>query len=755
MKKFTILGSCRQQALYRLSAVTSLQEKVSYPHSSKEILEMLRYCKRGGISPEDTVRTFRTPILTQQSLHWTTEIREEIETSEIVVVEIASRRAYRYEGRYVHHILYDDPSYRLPEEEFGKICVEIVDDVTIEKDLLAIRAELGSHQQLVVVTHLVTERKGTRYELVKLLERICERQDILCIQPAEEMERRGDSLIEYVMPEDHSTHFTEAGHEKMQEIFRDLLFPSYEKTVVLAWTRNVCNLEVTPTDNFWGLGDLIRGALNMYEETRMRGLGFYLDIHLHPALQIHLRKKTHPFSSRVGKQYDKIPFVLSEDMDHFLSNLNTDMTPLMTNYSTGQESSYDARAFVRYHLTPSVEMEARIDQVQQRFSLQSGKYSVLHYRLGDEELVQHQNPHHKLMPHIESLQRVMEEQGDKDEQFLFLSDSESFKSAVRSLSLPKLVILDTKVQHSGHPSSDDLCDTMMEFFLASRARTLQTYSVYPWISGFMRSVHELYQIPLVDIKGLTHPITRTPRSMILMTGSDAAYVPSLRNLLDSFVEHCCTRYTNRVLHVHDLGWTTEQKDALQKDYADQYPFQIIFKTFDFSFFPEWMHIKNDAGQYAWKSVILYETMMHHGLVHDTIMVWMDARNFMLNTLDKLEGFVLKHGVYSGTSAGTVKDWTHPGTLKAFKVEDNNPLLTYENRNAACIAVDPTHPIGSSLVRELYHYCLIQDCIAPTGSSRNNHRQDQAVFTILFYRLVKDYDHKIGDQTLGFYYHYQK
>ena len=44
-----------------------------------------------------------------------------------------------------------------------------------------------------------------------------------------------------------------------------------------------------------------------------------------------------------------------------------------------------------------------------------------------------------------------------------------------------------------------------------------------------------------------------------------------------------------------------------------------------------------------------------------------------------------------------------------------------------------------LLIEFYNCSQIKECIAPYGSSRVNHRQDQAVFTILFYKYKYEYN----------------
>jgi hypothetical protein len=43
------------------------------------------------------------------------------------------------------------------------------------------------------------------------------------------------------------------------------------------------------------------------------------------------------------------------------------------------------------------------------------------------------------------------------------------------------------------------------------------------------------------------------------------------------------------------------------------------------------------------------------------------------------------------------------------------------------------------VREWCECTLRRECIAPEGSDRSNHRQDQAVFTILYYKYQEKYN----------------
>ena len=60
-------------------------------------------------------------------------------------------------------------------------------------------------------------------------------------------------------------------------------------------------------------------------------------------------------------------------------------------------------------------------------------------------------------------------------------------------------------------------------------------------------------------------------------------------------------------------------------------------------------------------------------------------------------------------------------------------LSKRNLNGACVAFDTRNQEVMAVISEWGRCALIKDCIAPPGSSRANHRQDQALLTVLAYR----------------------
>ena len=47
--------------------------------------------------------------------------------------------------------------------------------------------------------------------------------------------------------------------------------------------------------------------------------------------------------------------------------------------------------------------------------------------------------------------------------------------------------------------SDNIKDTLLEFFIATQSQKIKTYTTYDWISGFVNIIHQLYNIPIQKI----------------------------------------------------------------------------------------------------------------------------------------------------------------------------------------------------------------------------------------------------------------
>ena len=206
--------------------------------------------------------------------------------------------------------------------------------------------------------------------------------------------------------------------------------------------------------------------------------------------------------------------------------------------------------------------------------------------------------------------------------------------------------------------------------------------------------------------------------MILVTGANFTHGASLRQMLASVRRH---EPDMRVV-VYDLGLTAWQRLRIRPGHARQ-----ELRRFPFENYPAYFDIRVRAGQFAWKPVILWD------LLKDATepVCWMDAGNVLLEPLTALRVTVQERGFYSPRTVGTIADWTHPRMLAYFGL-DADWGRDKPNLSGACVAFDPSFEAARELARRWREGALIKDCIAPEGSDRKNHRQDQALLTVLAY-----------------------
>lgn len=219
------------------------------------------------------------------------------------------------------------------------------------------------------------------------------------------------------------------------------------------------------------------------------------------------------------------------------------------------------------------------------------------------------------------------------------------------------------------------------------------------------------------------------KKVTVVTGASQNHARSLNQFLSSVdmnLFNCV---------VYDLGLSAATVAELQRRYPGAY-----YRTFNYSIYPDYYDIRINAGEYAWKPAILKEVLEEVTSTDGSrteVLIWCDAGNVIRHAgLPDLLRVMCTTPVYSPASDGTIAKWTHPATLSWFGVEPGSDFLSLPNRNGAILAFNIQHEDMRSLIRKFAECAATRECIAPLGSSRANHRQDQAVFTILYWQYIK-------------------
>jgi hypothetical protein len=225
--------------------------------------------------------------------------------------------------------------------------------------------------------------------------------------------------------------------------------------------------------------------------------------------------------------------------------------------------------------------------------------------------------------------------------------------------------------------------------------------------------------------------------LVVVTAASSNHAGPLRKLLGSLER------LDAQVECYDLGLAAREIDALPRWDG------LSLRAFDYAAYPAHMNVEVNAGEYAWKPAIVSEVVERErtsGRPRDV--VWADAGTYF-DAIAPLAGEIRRSaGVWLRRSSGTVAQWTHPGMWQ-FLGEDPAPFAERANADATLVGFATGHP--SATVRDGVYGDVIapwkacamaRDCIAPPGSSRRNHRQDQAVLTYLVHKT----GHRFADTT---------
>lgn len=227
-------------------------------------------------------------------------------------------------------------------------------------------------------------------------------------------------------------------------------------------------------------------------------------------------------------------------------------------------------------------------------------------------------------------------------------------------------------------------------------------------------------------------VNTSSEKYIFITGADSSHFKSAMNCIISIKNNSNAEQ----IIFWDLGCSSEEVKKIKA-------LDITYRVFPYQDYPEFYNIKVDAGKYAWKSSIIKKSINEFNLPA----IWFDAGNILYSPHKIIKTLVI-NGFYSPYSKGRVKDWTYKTVINHFKNIHN--IHKKKNLNGACVCFNPSNIPAMRLLNDWDAMSSNIDLIAPKGSSRLNHRQDQSLLTLLAYKhnLVK----KIPHGYLGFSIH---
>jgi hypothetical protein len=478
MAYVTILGSCRQQPISKYFNVSSIQDSLNYPHYTKEILQQIRYLKYKSIASEQTKFCFRSsllnkcqsPISEDHFLH----LNNEFNKSSFFLIEIASRISYKWESTYLHHIA-EEPQYNFYDRD--RIMKEYLSDEDIENDIIEIRNELYP-KPFIIVSHFATYKTGKRYELIKLLEKICLKFNIPFLNQSDIVEKYGENIL---VKETILSHYTTEGlnlvgnilFDKINEVKKN---PTKQKLYQVYYTSE----ERVKKHSFHGFGDFIKGAIHLYQLTYGTNVELKINFSNHNLSKLFVCDNHLSIDECENTTYihghEKIDL---HKVNHVYTNKDE-----FTNISV------ECKEFIKKKcLTPRIAFQEKMSNIKQALNLIDFQYSIIHLRLDDNETF---NPNRlkKILDIIHWLT------SNSSETFILIASNDMY---LKHINYPSIIKTNLESGHIGlHTTSLTQCEnTMLEFMLMTTSKRVYQLSVYCWGSGFSDTVNKIYDVEVL------------------------------------------------------------------------------------------------------------------------------------------------------------------------------------------------------------------------------------------------------------------
>lgn len=218
---------------------------------------------------------------------------------------------------------------------------------------------------------------------------------------------------------------------------------------------------------------------------------------------------------------------------------------------------------------------------------------------------------------------------------------------------------------------------------------------------------------------------------LLISGINDKYINIFKKFLNSIKDN----YEKDNFIVYDLGLNKDNLIELN-NLSKIYFFKI--KKFNFDIYPPHCNLNNNTyknNTYAWKPIIIYNECL---LNKNKNIIWIDTKSiFNNNSLNLICDEIEKYGAWINISNKPKEYFTinfiHKKVRQYFNLNENDYKNNIEMKFAGIIGFNYSKEITKKILDDWYKYSLIKDAIAPEGSNRDNHRQDQALLSILIFQ----------------------
>ena len=266
-----------------------------------------------------------------------------------------------------------------------------------------------------------------------------------------------------------------------------------------------------------GLGDYLRGCVTMLQLLRTlkkhtgNNVEFDMDLRNHPMSKFlvcdtSLERPTdysvignfHVDSLMVNQDEDDIAYqhIVREVVRYFNKKQQPTFFTHCCKENIYTEILESEKALIRSKLQPSPELETYIAESLVRLGV-TGAYSVLHVRMDDAVCFPHAVGSSQATLNeqlITDLVATVRSKVDADKTYILISTNTVVKEALTGGNIHSIPTAVCHIGQNQTPTDEELRDTMLDFFLMSRASDITGFSTYQR-TGFSLECSTVYNVP--------------------------------------------------------------------------------------------------------------------------------------------------------------------------------------------------------------------------------------------------------------------
>ena len=267
--------------------------------------------------------------------------------------------------------------------------------------------------------------------------------------------------------------------------------------------------------NATGIGDFIRGSYFLMQFCKENNLFYNINMLNHPISQfLEIYQNKQPLKYKNINKFNLTNFNPNILDDNILTNIydhtiNNDFIYFLKDQTVHNKYIYtyiisypsiiiteEHKTYMQHLLKPTNYLSLLVDEQLTNLRLIEKEFSIIHVRYGDNYLIKNESD--IKLSHLNTIGKTIDYL-DPTNKILLVSDNIIIKNILTKL-YPHILTQFNEITHTGEGlqlDTNKLKNTMIDFYLFSRAKNVYAFSVYKHGTGFSKWATETYSIPYI------------------------------------------------------------------------------------------------------------------------------------------------------------------------------------------------------------------------------------------------------------------